>query len=650
MVLGGYTFHAAQFYLRMEKTCPEANRALLKKLLLSDPMRKRMDELFADLLTTTRVLGREYFPSLYGLAVTVGGRRIVPLAGAAPELTAKDWLTFLRERNGCWILPNEHRAKGRLYRISRQGEMLLLDGAEQTDAELLAFLNQLPDQTLLLEHIEPAGDACPEAELPVLHYALLRRECETEEILLQWEDHGNKKGYSPFSFSTVDRKPDRQDDRVRGVGNFAQEIARRYPEMPYVGVNAVLTEDGFTVLRVDTGTELAWVHPLTDSCRRAAQILCGGRKKNTLKDVFARIRAYTFAWRAHRRGFVDFMYRNWLRGVQEDNQTAHTTRAQKRWAHKRGFYSYRIAQYGLTEENYRSFLSDYQYKRLRPLNPGFQKWFWNKTNLPDILADYSEHLPRYFFRILVSNGRQRIFGYQGRGECSWQNVIDCLDRERELAMKPAVGSHGKGFFHLHREDDSVYRVNDRPCTRGELEDFFCGLDTDYIVTEYIRMHPYLEEIYSGVTGTVRLMVLCRQGQASIRYGYFRIGTSFTGATDNIAYGGLVVPLDVQTGTFSGAELLREHQFLPCPVHPDTGREIRGQMPHWQQLVDEICRISRNLSPLEYLGYDVVVTEGGFKILEVNLHQDLHRYPLYPADVKEYLTERAAQKDKRFGPG
>ena len=201
MVLGGYTFHAAQFYLRMEKTCPEANRTLLKKLLLSDPMRKRMDELFADLLTTTRVLGREHFPSLYGLAVTVGGRRIVPLAGAAPELTAKDWLTFLRERNGCWILPNEHRAKGRLYRISRQGEMLLLDGAEQTDAELLAFLNQLPDQTLLLEHIEPAGDACPEAELPVLHYALLlRRECETEEILLQWEDHGNKKGYSPFSF------------------------------------------------------------------------------------------------------------------------------------------------------------------------------------------------------------------------------------------------------------------------------------------------------------------------------------------------------------------------------------------------------------------------------------------------------------------
>lgn len=68
------------------------------------------------------------------------------------------------------------------------------------------------------------------------------------------------------------------------------------------------------------------------------------------------------------------------------------------------------------------------------------------------------------------------------------------------------------------------------------------------------------------------------------------------------------------------------------------------MPHWQSLTDTICRISRALAPLEYLGYDVVVTADGFKILEVNLHQDLHKYPQYPADVKEYLTKRAAQKN------
>ena len=135
------------------------------------------------------------------------------------------------------------------------------------------------------------------------------------------------------------------------------------------------------------------------------------------------------------------------------------------------------------------------------------------------------------------------------------------------------------------------------------------------------MHPYLEEIYSGVTGTVRLMVLCSGGRMSVRYGYFRIGTSFTGTTDNIAYGGLVVPLE-RTGEFSGAELLREHQFLPCRcTRIQAGRSGAG-CPHWQSLTDTICRISRALAPLEYLGYDVVVTADGFKILEVNLHQDL----------------------------
>lgn len=646
MVLSGYTFHAAQFYLRMEKTCPESNRVLLKKLLRSDPLCKRTDELFADLLTTARVLGPEHFPPMYGISVTNGGRRIVPLAGngAAPEMTYEDWLSFLREMSGCWLLPNEHRSGGRLHEVLFSGETIRLDGVEQTEEELLAFLKRLPDQTLLTQRVEPDEKSAQAAGLPVLHFALTRDENRVEPLLLRWEDHGRSGKYTPFSYAEMVRQPDPEDARIRAVKEFAYEIARQYPEMPYVGVSAVLTEDGFTVLRVDTRMEMAWIRPpLPPRCTRAAQSLCACRVKAS-RSVFEQIHAYFFAWRAHRRGFVDFMYRNWLRGVQEDKQTAHTTRAQKRWAHKRGFYSYRIAQYGLTEENYKDFLSDYQYKRLRPLNPGFQKWFWNKTNLPDILRGYVGYLPRYFFRVLYSEGRQYIYDYDGRGKCCWADVIRCLRQERDLVMKPAVGSHGKGFFHMQCADGESFSVNGTAYTAAELELFLEEkIDEDYIVTEYIRMHPYLEEIYSGVTGTVRLMVLRRRGRMSVRYGYFRIGTSFTGATDNIADGGLVVPVDIDTGAFSGAELLREHQFLPCPVHPDTGREISGRMPHWEKIMGEICRISEDLSPLEYLGYDIVVTEDSFRILEINMHQDLHKYPQYPSDVKEYLAGRSAQK-------
>lgn len=108
MVLSGCTFHAARFYLRVEKSCPAENRPLLKKLLLTDPLCKRTDELFSDLLTSARILGREHFPDLYGLAVTTGGRRIVPLAEGRADMTARDWAAFLREQGGCWVLPNEH--------------------------------------------------------------------------------------------------------------------------------------------------------------------------------------------------------------------------------------------------------------------------------------------------------------------------------------------------------------------------------------------------------------------------------------------------------------------------------------------------------------------------------------------------------------
>ena len=64
MVLSGCTFHAARvFTSEWERSCPAENRPLLKKLLLTDPLCKRTDELFSDLLTSARILGRGALPA-----------------------------------------------------------------------------------------------------------------------------------------------------------------------------------------------------------------------------------------------------------------------------------------------------------------------------------------------------------------------------------------------------------------------------------------------------------------------------------------------------------------------------------------------------------------------------------------------------------
>ena len=75
-----------------------------------------------------------------------------------------------------------------------------------------------------------------------------------------------------------------------------------------------------------------------------------------------------------RKGFREYMLATWLNLVKDDIGTKSTTLRQKIWAWKRGFPSYRIQQYSLTEENCRQILSDYDYAWLNRINNGYQKW------------------------------------------------------------------------------------------------------------------------------------------------------------------------------------------------------------------------------------------------------------------------------------
>ena len=54
---------------------------------------------------------------------------------------------------------------------------------------------------------------------------------------------------------------------------------------------------------------------------------------------------------------------------------------------------------------------------------------------------------------------------------------------------------------------------------------------------------------------------------------------------------------------------------------------------------------RKLKVQSHLGFDIVITESGFKLLEINTHQELHRYPEYNNDVKEFLKKKYISQQK-----
>ncbi len=345
-------------------------------------------------------------------------------------------------------------------------------------------------------------------------------------------------------------------------------------------------------------------------------------------------------------GWQDYMYRNWLLGLMDDwrDKSGDYTIFEKLWANRLGFYSYRIEQYGLNKENYSLFLSDRDYKWLRQINNYYRKWFRDKIQFNYILKQYSEYLPKYYFYLIFEPNGLKIINCKAQSsQNNVEDIIGLLIKVSNLALKPVISVHGKGFYKLNYHDQSFF-INEREVSKFDLSNFLLNLDRDYIVSEYIESHQQINKIYNKATSTIRLMVINTDGSSpQIVSAYLRIANSKSGTVDNIAAGGISVSLNHRNGKILKAEMLINHQYIEIDKHPDTNQQIIGKIPNWEELCQVINSICLYLSPIEYLGFDLVLCDYGFKILEINMHQELHKYPDYDKSVKQYLENKLKLK-------
>lgn len=345
---------------------------------------------------------------------------------------------------------------------------------------------------------------------------------------------------------------------------------------------------------------------------------------------------------ASAKGFLGFMLKNWRRDLIKDWIRNRVPIKDKLWAHRNGFLSFRIKQYNLTDENKRDFLSDYDYRKLRPINNELVTWVYDKVSMRYILDKFSAYLPKYYFHLDERYGIQRIIRMPDLSasiDASIDGIVKVLKMTSCLIVKPSEGSHGVGVMKLLYKE-SLYYINNQEVSEIFLRSMLENLKGSYIVTEYINMHPYLKSIYDKTTYTVRLMVINKYGNKPwIANAYLRIATNKTGVTDNISDGGICAEIDIQTGQMYYPECIINHEIIACSVHPDSGMAIEGIVPNWGKIKAGILEISQYIFPLEYLGFDVVITEDSFTILEINTHQDLHRYPYYDKKIHEYFTSK-----------
>lgn len=184
-------------------------------------------------------------------------------------------------------------------------------------------------------------------------------------------------------------------------------------------------------------------------------------------------------------------------------------------------------------------------------------------------------------------------------------------------------SGGKQVLLCESEDGAI-NVNGSRCTLNDTITAIEELEPAY-ASEYIEQHGYANEIFPKSTNTIRIVTMVDPDTQKpfIPIAVHRIGTSGTGSVDNWSAGGLSAEVDVENGELSEAAQLDNGLLRWHDTHPDTNNTISGKViPRWDEVTETILKIILNRPHLQYVGFDVVVTDDSLKIVEANGNMDV----------------------------
>ena len=644
--------------------------------LYMTPFNNSFGKWLEDILTTRRVLlpYKEHFRDVYFSLVRREGKTLLLRVGHEDrEYKAEDIVELLREKGTLELRPAFWDSTGKRHTLSlgvdeeTGEETIFSNGIKSSLPWLEKTLRNITSNYIIADPVSLSYPFRSDLTLDqVVKFWIANDAAEKPTVLCAEISlfYTNEKGARSKEISMVDLNNGSfsfRDEtlRIPGWSELRDELVRigsSIPQLTYYTCTISLSAvSGFTFVHFSKNPIL----PSVPFSRELDSYLKDKFKKQfrkrTLSDRIRGLREKRILrqTRKHaRKGFRPYMYKLWRDTIKSDFwHTKGVSLSKKIWAWKHGFFSWHTYQYGITKTNYLRFLSDYDYYWLNRINNDYQKWLNDKTTYRLIMEPFKEYLPKYYFSVFNRKDEHHI---EKMWDCpegipeGFDGLLELLRREGKLALKASAGTHGDGFYCLAFEDGKILANGDEISEEG-LKKLIDELKSFYVVTEYLVMHEQLRKIYDKSVNTVRIMVINGHGyDPKIMQTYMRIGSSKTGFTDNVGYGGICVFVDKETGELYQPETIKDHVFYACPVHPDTGTPIAGVLPNWELVREKVLEMSRYLSELEYLGFDIAITDAGLCVLEINIHQDLHKVATYDDEIMDFFRRKMKIKRRMYG--
>lgn len=581
------------------------------------------------------LLPKLYYDFLY----RDGGRTAIAMAGGGSSFA--DAAQCVKTLGRARLVPAFDAVSGG-YAISFDGGRFFVDAAEYDEAGFVRFLENLGREYVLTESFaDPAGGTVN---------AVILSRSEPDGMVTVSSDAfvARTDGVTPLA-------PDEYPELIARAEGAAAYLAffelLQFKFVPcgegyrLIDVSTKLTlPEGYAPSETLTKFIADWDERLASPDPEHAEL---ERREREFNEKWTKI-----AETEHRSGMRPYMASFWDEELRADMADGSITDAERKWAYERGFFGYRIKELGLTEENYRRYVPDYDYFWVNRINPEYQMWISDKLASRFALDEFKSVLPEYYYAVARINGASRILplpelpeGYK----LSFDALFALLEEKKLLAVKRTYGSHGQGFNKLECRDGQ-YILNGAAMTADAIVTELFSAEGVYLVTEYVLMHEWFKSFYPEVLNTVRVNCFCRTNRLpQIGACFMKLGHSKGGFTDNIntAEGGIIISLDKKDGRIIEPEFKSGDHYSPCPVHPDTGVKIEGNVPHWDMILEGVKAVCRSMPQLQYFGFDVAVTPTGYKMIEVNVFPDYTKYLLRDGKTQEFLTEKVRQKFYRY---
>ena len=625
---------------------------------------------------------RQYMPALYyQLSKRYDETQIIPLYNDEAGDTFEDVLTLIKEKQAVTAAP-ANGASASTIAFEEGG--FTFDGKKISEEKLRSKLQDYNETLVIREKVE-TSDIVDNGVLnliifnemgdnPVIGDAFfVFDEYETKPLItlskrradsLEEEDVLDDK-FRDIKAEPVDAAAGMwRDEKVPHWDEITEVIDRMcrfVPQLEFFGAEVVISPEGFCITRMVNHPEYPACKPFSKETsaylarkveqKKEAFAKSGTRISRGFKKVKLKVRA-AFARTFYPAGLVPYLSIRWIQDVWKDFSTnKETTLKQKLWAYRHGFLSYRLIQYGITEENYGEYISDFEYKWLRHINPKYRKWMEDKITVKYVCSEFNRFFPEYYYHIICKNGNNKVISMMDLPEGytnEFEDIFRLVQEKGVLALKPDEGSHGDGFYKFTYEDGK-YQLNYKDATKQQVLDILEDINNQYLVTEYINMCDELKRVYDGSVNTVRMIVFKKDGKnPQVGNAYVRFGSKKTGAVDNVGAGGMTATIDVDTGRFHDAKIVMSNSIEDCPIHPDTGVPIEGYLPHWEQVKEDVLAVTKSIKQLEWFGVDLAVTNDGIKFPEINRFPDYPAVEKYTKPTREYLLMKLAGKKKMFG--